>query len=505
MRMTRWSRLWLLLALALIVALVYSPSTRVLGEQWADFADLAYTHGWLIFGACVWLVVRSRSEIAAAPAGVEPLALLGLVACILAWLVSYRASIQDLHITILPAIFWLAASGAFGWPVARTLLFPVLFFVFALPSWSQLSVPLRELTVLAMRVVLAVTGPQAVIDGDLIHIPNGTFEIEEGCSGLHFLTVGLAVAALNGELRRDAWKIRLAELALMTALALLANWVRVYTIIEAGYLTDMHSSLLRNHYWFGWGVFAVALFVFFRLAGRLEPGEPPAPAATFVPQEKVRALARADLTGVALVIALLIGLPAASAAVRLLRPAAPLASAADLDPGPPWATATVDINSSWQPVFPRADGQERLVFTDGSDETVEVLLVSYRRQHQGAKFVGMGTSLLGRELIGGPEQTVAASTGPFREHEVAERAPPHGLYLIWSRYRTAGRVFASPFPAQLWYGFNALVSNPAASLIALRTACGSDCAAARRTLLEFAARPAGKVTASSSAVQRLTN
>jgi len=55
------------------------------------------------------------------------------------------------------------------------------------------------------------------------------------------MIVGLAVAALHGELRRDPWRVRIVQLALDGDPCLLANWVRVYTIIEAGYLTDMHS------------------------------------------------------------------------------------------------------------------------------------------------------------------------------------------------------------------------------------------------------------------------
>jgi len=483
--MVRWPRLWSLLALALIVALVYWPSTRVLIEQWADFKNLTYTHGWLILAVCVALVFRSRGEIAAAPTRVEPLAVLALGACVLCWLVCYRASVQDLHITILPAIFWLASTSAFGWAVGRQLLFPVLLFGFALPSWSQLSVPLQALTVQAMHVVLAVTGPPALISGDLIHIPNGTFEVEEGCGGVHFMIVGLAVAALHGELRRDGWKTRLAHLALMAGLALLANWIRVYAVIEAGYLTDMHSSLLRNHYWFGWGVFAVALFVFFKLAALFESAEPAAAAATPVPPDEARAPARGDAAGLAIAVAMLVALPAVSAALRLMRPAAPLAAAAD--PGAPWVPALLDINSSWQPVFPGADRLQRLAFANRSGETVEVFSVSYLRQRQGAKLVGLGTSLTGRELLPGPEKTVAAPTGAFRESEVVEQTSPHVHYLIWWRYESAGRDFASPFPAQLWYGVNALVSNPPASLVALRAACRPDCTSARRTLLEFAA------------------
>ena len=59
-----------------------------------------------------------------------------------------------------------------------------------------------------MHGLLTLTGPPALFIGDVIHIPNGTFRIEEGCSGAHFMIVGLAVAALYGEQQRDPWRIR---------------------------------------------------------------------------------------------------------------------------------------------------------------------------------------------------------------------------------------------------------------------------------------------------------
>ena len=146
-------RLWMILVLAVVVAAVFWPSTAVLIQQWSDFVNITYTHGWLILAVCVWLVMRSGRAIAAAPARPWPLAQLALVLAVFAWLVCYRASIQDLHVTLFPGLFWLAVAAAFGWPVARLLIFPVAFFCFALPSWSQLGNLLQELTVLAMRLL----------------------------------------------------------------------------------------------------------------------------------------------------------------------------------------------------------------------------------------------------------------------------------------------------------------------------------------------------------------
>src|SRR4029077_11079903 len=309
-------RLWMILVLAVVVAAVFWPSTAVLIQQWSDFVNITFTHGWLILAVCVWLTVHCGRAITAAPVRPWPLAQVALVLAVFAWLVCYRASIQDLHLTLFPVLFWLAAAAAFGWPVARVLVFPVAFFCFALPSWAQLGNPLQEITVLAMRLLLSLTGPSAVISGDVIHIPNGSFRIEEGCSGLHFMIVGLAGAALHGEPGRDPWRTRLMELGLMAVLAVLANWVRVYTVIEAGYLTNMRSYLVSvSHYWFGWGVFAVALIAFFWLSTWFSPAAMPANRARSAPAT-APASARRELLGFVMALALLAGLPLLSALLR---------------------------------------------------------------------------------------------------------------------------------------------------------------------------------------------
>jgi EpsI family protein len=484
MRMSRFLRLWLILALALLVAAVFWPSSRVLGEQWLDFANLTYTHGWLIVLVCALLVVRVHAQLAAAPAKFWPTAAVLLAACVLAWLVAYRASIQDLHITLLPAIYWLAIAAAFGWPVARIMIFPVAFFYFAEPSWSQLSAPLQQLTVVATRLLLAITGPPALIAGDFIHIPNGTFEVQEGCSGLHFLIVGLAVAALHGELREDTLRTRIAQLTLMTILALVGNWVRVFVIIQVGYHTNMHSSLLPNHYWFGWGVFAVALTAFFWMRSHFDPPLPPLPPA---PEATQRVPMRAEIGRCVLVGLLIIALPLVSFALRALQNPAGRSSEELGAAAAPWSARPVAESSSWQPLFAGESSEQRRAFVDPGGAMVETYVVTYREQRQGAKLLARGNSLSGATLQILSESSQSTPRGDFRESEVAERMPPHVISLIWSRYHTAGSEFASPLGAQLWYGAVATVARPTASLIAIRAVCRPDCVAARGVLQQFVA------------------
>jgi exosortase len=475
-------RLWLIALLAVVIAVVYWPSTIIFYEKWSDYSIQTFTHGWLILAICVALVVRSRREIAAAPAKASGGALLALAGAVVLWLVCYRASIEGLEVPFVPVIFWLAATAAFGWAVGRLLLFPVGYFYFAVPAWY--GTPLKDLTVLVMRGVLALTGPPATITGDVISLPNGAFIIEEGCSGLHFMIVGLAVAALYGEQRRDPWRIRLRQLALMAALALLANWVRVYTVIQAGYLTNMQSYLVRvSHLGFGWCVFAAALLVFFWVAPVLEPDTVPVSASTPPPVRPT--LLRPELTGFVAAIATLLLLPGLSAALKLAHQTPAVRESGSVDPSGGWHPLPDDIGSEWMPLFAAADLLKLQSFGNSAGDTVQVLTVGYRTQRQGAELVGETSSLVGEGLQSVAEQVVDSPAGAFGEVEVIDAR--HARSLIWWRYEVAGRKLVSPFAQQVWYGINAIAWNPSASLIALRAACGADCNSARRPLRDFIA------------------
>jgi exosortase len=483
MQAGRYARLYWIAALACVVALVYWPSSFFLSQKWSDTAGLTYTHGWLILVICIALVVRSRRELAAAPAHISPIAMMALALAIVAWLITYRASIEGLEVPLQPLIFWLAVTAAFGWSVGRVMLFPVAFFYFAVNVWY--GTPLQKLTVVVMRALLAATGPSSLIVGDVIHIPNGTFLIEEGCSGLHFMIVGLAVAALYGEQRGDRWPVRLRQLALMAGLALIANWVRVYTVIEAGYLTDMQSYLVRvSHYGFGWCVFAVALFLFFWLAPFLGREPAPTPAVALPPESGT--VTRAQLAGLAGAAAILIALPLLNVLARLSHPAPPMPDlAAMLNVRPPWHAVPLDVRSEWLPVFAGADELQRRAFGNSADDTVEVLWVAYRTQRQGAELVGETSSVTGDALQARAERVVGSAAGRFREAELVDRAGSRSL--IWWRYQVDGHNLVGPFTQQLWYGVNALVWRPPAALIALRARCHAACGGAHGTLQELVA------------------
>jgi EpsI family protein len=248
----------------------------------------------------------------------------------------------------------------------------------------------------------------------------------------------------------------------------------------------MQSYLVRvSHYGFGWCVFAVALFAFFWFApgSAVEPAPPP---AAEVPAAVSAAVRPAELVGVALAAVILSALPLLNAGLRTLHAPPPLAHpAAMLDPQLPWHPVALDVRSEWMPIFAGADELQRRAFRNGTDQTVEVLGVAYRTQRQGAELVGETSSLLGNRLRVVGEQVVGSRSGAFREAEVTD--PAGARSLLWWRYQVDGQFIVGPLAQQLWYGINALVWQPPAGLIALRTSCQGECSDARRALEEFVA------------------
>jgi EpsI family protein len=256
------SRVTLVFGLWLAVALAYWPSSLALAHLWVNTAEEAYTHGFLILLICLWFVVRERRSLAAAPLEPLPQALIPLLLLSLMWLWAWRAAVQELHLMLLPAILYVAIIAALGWRAARILAFPVGYLYFALPFWSDANFILQKLSAKMTGVLVWLAGVPAFMQGDVIHLPAGSIHIAGGCSGLHSFIVGLALATLYCKLCRFTPRRTAVALALMAALTMIVNWVRIFIVTFAAYLTDMQTSLVRNHYWLGWWLFA-ATFVGF--------------------------------------------------------------------------------------------------------------------------------------------------------------------------------------------------------------------------------------------------
>lgn len=478
-------------AVVLLLAVVFFAHWETVSSLfalWGDTDLTTYTHGFFTLAVSVWLIFRRRDSLAAldpAPSLAGAALALALGFC---WLVSLRAGIELFHQAFLVATLWTAVWAAFGLRIALQLWVPIGLLVFAVPVWEVVNPLLQEGTVRAVSLLLNFTSIPAYVEGNFVHLASGVFEIAGGCSGLHFMIVGLALGVVYGELGFDRFGMRAKLVALAAGLALLANWLRVFIIVIAGYATDMQHYLIRKeHYTFGWVVFSVMMLVFFLLARRIAP---PLPATRAPGIERASTTTRAGLHPRALVtLACVLAAPAFALLHR--PPPATLGPAITDSPRLASGWTRVTPAAGWQPVFSGADRIERAAFADATGRRVEVLVATYASQGQDKELVTYFNRLIG------PEEGRVVSSVPAGDssREITVRLGDVQS-LIRYVYDIGGHRTSSGLAAQLRYGLVSLGQVPLSSVLAVRASCGDvACADARRIIDSFGAElPAGAAT-----------
>ena len=208
----------LIYALFALAAVAYWPASEALYDVWTDFRNLGGTHGFLVLGISLWLIFRNRRSLDAVYGQQQGLALVALLLASFGWLILWRAGLQDPHLALIPIILWLGVFAAFGRKAAAGSALPIGFLYFAWPGWAYLAPVLQALTTRAVGLLASALGLRAYIEGNTVVIPEGTFEIEGGCSGIHFLVVGLALAVLQGELIAAPFRKRVNLVCVMDAI-----------------------------------------------------------------------------------------------------------------------------------------------------------------------------------------------------------------------------------------------------------------------------------------------
>lgn len=458
----------LLPILGVLIACLHT--VLALNTLWLDGSRTTYTHGHLVALVSLWLLWQQRRARAALPLAPSKLALLPLLAAGAAWVFAVQAGIQLIELLLLPVLLGLAVWAAQGMARAKHTAFAIGYLYFAMPIWDVGNDILQWGTVYANRALLSVVGIPAFFEGNAVQIPSGVFHIEGGCSGLHFFMVGLAIAALLGELRRDRLAGRVKLLALAAVLAVLTNWVRVFTIILAGHLTHMQHYLVRvSHYGYGWVLFALAMVVFFWLERRMPvPPEPVAPSTQTSTTAGTWRAQAATLVVLAF-IALWHTLAARPGPIGLALPGS-------FDG---WQRDTTD----WQPKVLGSDNVLSARYRQG-EATVDIYLAAYGHQEQDKEFTAFNNDLLGGlKPLDLPPLGAAAPALHYR----AGRDAAGVTWLVGADYGVAGDVGTRALLAQARYAFASMTAlrSPPTQLRVLRAACQPDCTAAATLLQQF--------------------
>ncbi len=465
------------------------PALASLVAYWREIPD--YEHGFLVAAvSAVWLGMRYKA-FDAETADPRPWALLPLAALLALWWIALRGISHMAFQLLVPPILWVAVFAAAGPRAARRAAAPIAYFYFAIPAWDYLLPILQHGTVWATETGMGAIGIHTKVVGNVVTIPEGTFVVQEDCSGKRYVLVALAFAGLLGPIHRLSAARQTLLFLLAAATAILANWIRVWFVVYAGHVTHMQHYWVRiSHIALGNEIFVVLLGLNLLFAHGLARGDtkrrdddaaaamPTGPAARRFPRS---------------------GWPWAPAALLAVSglavwadPAAPQAGPAHLG-GPPILTGRwngpLPAHVDWQPDYPGAVDTLQVSY-DGKDGPVEVYLNLFTNQTPDRKLIKYDNSILTPEewiRTAGPRwQDAFAGSFGATPLTVTARARSGERWVLAYGYVVAGHRSASALIAQLEAGAATLFEPAGSGVLAVAARCsGADCRTAHRAVRDF--------------------
>ncbi len=462
----------------------YAASFAWMLPVWLDYRS-HYGHGLLVIGLVFYLLWQERARLPGIelPLPTFTLMILAILFASAAWFASTSAGVRVPTVLAGLPVAWFAMSVVLGRGGLRRLAPYFALIVSVVPIWQILSPSLQALATRVVNGVLHTLGLTIFMDGNTIVMPEITFEIVGGCSGLGFLLVAFTLAMYLVLSHRLKFMPSCLLVLGFATMALFANWLRITLIMLAGYYYGAGNALVHDHLWFGWGIFATILVVgIFLLLPRL-----PLRQNDDSPEEK--SVRRLPFPALILLIAAVTALPMLTLALDLV--------GRWNAPAPTWvapvdsAFREIPRQTAWRPEYPQATRTSMSTYqgTSTSGQTpVSLFQAYYPSQTDQAEVIDANNDIIGEgwESRGNRrlEAVLNSETQPVGEMLLTNSAGDR--MAIWFWYRIGDAHASSDRHAKFEQVIQKLKLRADAMLIAVAAPCSvQSCDIARHELDEF--------------------
>lgn len=414
------------------------------GYDSADLVRLWWTS--TTFGHCLfigpvigWLVWQRRHDLAK----LKPVAWAPGLAIVAVggagWLLGAGASVALARHLGLIVMIQGAVVTLLGPQVARGLLFPLFYGFLLVPFGESLEAPLQTATVAMVMPLLHAVGIPASVDGVLITIPNGYFEVAEACSGAKFVIAMIAYGTLVANVAFVTWSRRIAFMVMALVVPVLANGLRAFGTIYAAHLTSVEAATGMDHIIFGWVFFGLVMAAVIAIGWPWFDRDPD--AAWLDPNEMgtFPALTIDRAAAALLVMAIASGFATWAAAVSAQ--IAPIPNRITLPTLSGWSRVSPNVAAPWTPHYPGADHFVAGRYADPQGHSVDLAIAVYASQHEGKEMVAFGTGALREEdrWVRIADVPPIGGGGAMR---ITAPGPVERLVVTW--YRVGSIITANP-------------------------------------------------------------
>ena len=421
----------LALAVGFILALFHRDAADMATIWWGDSN---FGHVLFVPPIVGWLVWQRRHALAEmTPHNWWP-ALALVAAGGFGWLLGEAAGVAQARHLGLVLTLQGAVVTLLGLHIARALLFPLAYALFLVPFGDFLVQPLQMLTAEMCMALLHLFGVPAAMDGVLIRIPNGYFEVAEACAGANFVLAMAAYATLAAHLCFRGWGRRLGFLAFALIMPVIANGIRAFATIWVAWLTDVNAAAGFDHVVYGWFFFAFVMALVMAAAWPFMDRAPDAVDVDATIPPTRTALRPVIALGLTIALA---ALPFAWSKVTASRSAT--IRHIDLPVITGWHRAS-QTGEPWAPHYAGADVRVMGSYVDVAGRRVELAVAAYARQEEERELVGFGQGAVAPD-----SPWIWTSTAPAIPNARAERITgPGGVVReVVTFYRIGGLTTGS--------------------------------------------------------------
>lgn len=363
----------------------------------------AYLHGYLILPISVGLIWLQRSTLADSRVSTSLLGVVVLVLLSALWLLSDLAGIQFTAQFSVVAMIPAAVLCLFGWEVFRSIRFALLYLLFAVPFGDFLIPYLIDFTAAFCVDMLNILGIPVFRDGRFFRIPSGSYEVAKACSGLQYFIATFALTTLYSYSLFHGTLKRVLFVGVALVLALLANGIRATSVVLILHYSDFDIAAGEDHEFVGWIVFALMILILIWMGQRFQDGKDDQPAVAASSNGAYESdVDSAPTRSMPLWSASVL----AAAAVALGPVLAPASEAVVPRAGTELARLPVELDSwlateaadtAWQPKYRGFSDMTLGSYRHAGGETVDVALVRYVSQHQGAEVSSAANEVIDTE------------------------------------------------------------------------------------------------------------
>jgi exosortase len=247
----------------------YFPVLVDLIHTWSHSDD--YSHGFAIIPLAAYILWQKRAFLVEEPVSGSWWGLLVTTGSLFAYVVARKGEMQTIASISLVVFLWGAVLFLFGYKTFKICLFSLLILFFMIPVPAQIiagmTIPLQLIVTKASITLASLVGIPIYSEGNVIQLPQGSFQVVQACSGLRSIMTMLTLGAFLAYLSLRSNLLRGILFALAIPIAIVINILRVFILIAVFYFQAVDLSRGTPHTILGLSMFGIA-FGLFLLVGK---------------------------------------------------------------------------------------------------------------------------------------------------------------------------------------------------------------------------------------------